>query len=53
VNRTKIPGGAFELPVSNGQGGHNYFGGSGPDRNQWVSVKWLPPEWLGSRMDRS
>ena len=39
--------------VSNGQGGHNYFGGSGPDRNQWVSVKWLPPEWLGSRMDRS
>jgi hypothetical protein len=40
-------------PVSNGQGGHNYFGGSGPDRNQWVSVKWLPPEWLGSRMDRS
>lgn len=41
------------LRVSNGQGGHNYFGGSGPDRNQWVSVKWLPPEWLGSRMDRS
>ena len=41
------------LIVSNGQGGHNYFGGSGPDRNQWVSVKWLPPEWLGSRMDRS
>src|SRR5512135_1008334 len=24
----------------------------GPDRNEWVSAKWLPPGWLGSRTDR-
>jgi hypothetical protein len=23
-----------------------------PDRNRWISAKWPPLEWLGSRMDR-
>src|SRR5512135_3605633 len=43
---------AVQPLVGTGLGGHPCFDELGPDRNEWVSAKWLPRGCLGSRTAR-